>query len=351
MIKVILPHLSLRTLNGNGLLGALMLKDRYQREITYLRVSVTDRCNFRCVYCMPEQGIPRRSHEEILTYEEITRLVGKAVEMGIRRVRLTGGEPLVRRDLVDLVRRLNAIPNLEEISLTTNGFLLDRLGLPLKEAGLSRVNISLDTLDAGKFARITRGGSFEQAWKGILAAETAGLTPIKLNAVVVRGVNDDELIHLARLTLDHDWQMRFIELMPVGNQMEWGEGFPAVEKRYVSVQQMHAILEPLHLEPITIQNGNGPARVYRIPGAQGTLGFISPLGEHFCENCNRLRLTADGNLRPCLLMDTEIPVRESLRARQDVSTAIQQAIDLKPEGHELEEKVFPAIRRMIDIGG
>jgi cyclic pyranopterin phosphate synthase len=177
------------------------------------------------------------------------------------------------------------------------------------------------------------------------------LTPIKLNAVVVRGINDGELINLASLTLDHDWQIRFIELMPVGNQIDWGEGFPAVEQRYISVQQMHNILEPFHLEPITVHDGNGPARVYRIPGAKGTLGFISPLGEHFCENCNRLRLTADGSLRPCLLVDTEIPVRDRLRAGKDIGADIQQAIELKPEGHELEEKVFPALRRMIDIGG
>ncbi|MDD5370264.1 MAG: GTP 3',8-cyclase MoaA [Anaerolineaceae bacterium] len=328
-----------------------MLIDRYQREISYLRVSVTDRCNFRCVYCMPAQGVSRRSHDEILTYEEIISLVRKAVDLGIRRVRLTGGEPLIRRDLVNLVRGLHLLPGLEEISLTTNGFLLEDLALPLKMAGLTRVNISLDTLDAIKFKRITRGGSFEKAWNGILTAQRVGLKPVKLNAVVVNGVNDDELIDLARLTYEHDWQMRFIELMPVGNEMDWGAGFPPVDQRYLSVQQMHAILDPLHLEPIKITNEDGPARIYRIPGAKGTLGFISPLGEHFCENCNRLRLTADGNLRPCLLVDTEIPVREALRAGTDVGAAIKKAIDLKPEGHELEEKISPAIRRMFDIGG
>lgn len=328
-----------------------MLFDRYHREIIYLRVSVTDRCNYRCVYCMPAQGIPRRMHQEILTYEEIEGVVRTAVEMGIQRVRLTGGEPLVRKDIVNLVAGLRSIPGLKEISLTTNGHLLEQLANSLKAAGLDRVNISLDTLNSEKFTRITRGGSFEVVWKGIQAAELAGLTPIKLNAVVVHELNDMELLDLARLTIDHNWQVRFIELMPVGNEIDWGDGFPAVQERYISLQEMHKRLEPLQMQPVELINGNGPAQVFQIPGALGTVGFISPLGEHFCEKCNRLRLTADGNLRPCLLIDTEVPIRDPLRRGNDLRPAIQEAIDLKPEGHELEAMITPSLRRMIDIGG
>ncbi|MCL4562660.1 MAG: GTP 3',8-cyclase MoaA [Chloroflexi bacterium] len=328
-----------------------MLLDRFQRNITYLRVSVTDRCNFRCVYCMPAQGIPRRSHEEILTYEEIAEFVRLAVSQGIRRVRLTGGEPLVRKNLVDLVRMLTGIPGIEDLSLTTNAFLLEEYAAPLSQAGLKRVNISLDTRDATRFSRITRGGSFEKVWRGILAAEAAGLAPIKLNVVVVRGMNDDEIIDLARLTLTHPWHVRFIEVMPFGNQQDWGNGFPPYPQRYFSVQEMRTALEPLQLQPVSSTNHNGPAQEYQIPGASGRVGFISPLGEHFCDKCNRIRLTADGRLRPCLLMDTEVPIREAMRSGEELLPILQQAIDLKPEGHELDELKFPEKRKMADIGG
>lgn len=328
-----------------------MLIDRFNRDINYLRVSVTDRCNFRCVYCMPEQGVAQKSHADMLTYEEIGAFVKTAVSMGIKRLRLTGGEPLVRRDLPVLIRYLAAIPGLEEISLTTNGFLLERMAAELAEAGLNRVNVSLDTLDAEKFHAITRGGSLDQVWRGITAAEAAGLTPVKINTVAIRGINDGELIDLARLTITHPWHVRFIELMPVGNQVDWGSGFPQVAERYLSVQEMHSILETLHLQPVEMVNGNGPARMFTIPKGLGTVGFISPIGEHFCEGCNRLRLTADGKLRPCLLVDAEVSIREALRNGEDTAGYIRKAIDMKPEGHELEEEIYPQIRKMIDIGG
>jgi cyclic pyranopterin phosphate synthase len=300
---------------------------------------------------MPVTGIPRLPHSEILTYEEIEAIVKTAVEMGIQKVRLTGGEPLIRRDLLKLVKALRSFPELEEISLTTNGFLLEGLAGSLKEAGLDRINVSLDTLQPDKFTRITRGGSFDQAWQGILEAERVGLSPVKINAVVVRGVNDDELINLARLSVDHPWQIRFIELMPVGNQVDWGPGFPQVSKRYMSIQEIHQVLDPLQLQPIDIVNGNGPAKVFQIPGSLGTVGFISPLGEHFCSSCNRLRLTADGHLRPCLLIDKELNIRDILRAGGDIRPYILKAIDEKPEGHELEANILPTLRKMIDIGG
>jgi GTP 3',8-cyclase len=328
-----------------------MLIDRFGRKITYLRISVTDRCNYRCVYCMPPEGIPRQAHADILSYEEILQVAGKAVEMGIRRIRLTGGEPLVRRELVTLVRGLADIPHLEEISLTTNAFRLAELAEPLAQAGLKRVNVSLDTLRADRFERITRGGVLASVMEGLHAAERAGLQPIKLNAVVVRGVNEDELCDLARLTVDHAWDMRFIELMPVGNGMDWGPGFPAPPNRLVPVAEMHHILAPLALSPLQETAGDGPARIFRIPGARGTVGFISPVSDHFCDTCNRLRLTADGRLRPCLLLDEEIPIREALRAGLDLAPYVQTAVDLKPKGHELIDLITPANRRMIDIGG
>ncbi len=269
----------------------------------------------------------------------------------MKRLRLTGGEPLVRPDIVDIVARLSTIPGIEEISLTTNGMLLEKLAHPLAEAGLSRVNISLDTLDADKFRRITRGGNINRVWRGIAAAEDAGLLPIKLNTVVVNGLNADEIPALAQLTLKNRWQLRFIELMPVGNDHAWGEGFPDSPDRYLSVQDIQGRLASFDLQSVPNPTGNGPARTFRIPGALGTVGFISPLGEHFCQSCNRLRLTADGCLRPCLLLDGEIDVREAVRSGAPILPLLQQAVEIKPEGHELLQQHFPATRRMAQIGG
>jgi cyclic pyranopterin phosphate synthase len=249
--------------------------------------------------------------------------------------------------------------------------LLEKLAHPLAEAGLKRVNISLDTLDEDKFKRITRGGSIDRIWSGIAAAVEAGLAPIKLNTVVVNGLNADEIPALANLTVENPWHVRFIELMPVGNTQDWGTGFPVLPERYISVQEMQERLSAfdpstpfvprarrcetagsgLRLQPVTAPTGNGPARTFRIPGALGTLGFISPLGEHFCQNCNRLRLTADGFLRPCLLLDGEINLRHALRMGDPILPLIQSAVDAKPEGHELFLQHFPESRRMAQIGG
>ncbi len=328
-----------------------MLQDQYGRQITYLRISVTDRCNFRCVYCMPAEGIPWQSHTAIMQYEEIAEVVRVAASQGVNEVRLTGGEPLVRKDLPELVSLIRAIPGINDISLTTNGILLDKMAAPLAEAGLKRVNISLDTLDPQKFTRITRGGSLSRFWDGLHAAETAGLHPIKLNVVAMRGVNDDELIDLARLSMQHDWQVRFIEIMPIRNQETWGPGFPLPEDVYFPIQEMHKILAPLGLEAVEHSVGNGPAREYRLRGAVGTVGFISPLGEKFCEGCNRLRLTADGFLRPCLLKEIEIPVLPALRAGESILPLLQKAVALKPSSHELEEENYPTGRCMRQIGG
>lgn len=328
-----------------------MLIDPFGRPLTYLRVSVTDRCNLRCVYCMPPDGIPRLEHDSILRYEEIAEVIRIAASEGVREVRLTGGEPLARLGLPDLVAMISAIPGIDDISITTNGLLLERYAVPLRRAGLKRVNISLDTLRPDRFARITRGGSFEAVWNGIRAAEEAGLAPIKINVVAMRGVNDDELMELARLTLEKPWHIRFIEIMPVMNQLQWGEGFPRPEETYLPATEIKERLAPLNLQPIAEKTGPGPAREYRIPGGRGVVGLISPVSEHFCATCNRLRLTADGNLRPCLLSDLEFPVLPALRRGEPVLPILQRAAAMKPMEHELVSNRRPETRCMIQIGG
>ncbi len=330
-------------------------RDTFGRVIDYLRVSVTDRCNLQCVYCAPTPRVPRRTHQEILQYEEIVRVVDAAVGLGLRKIRLTGGEPLVRAGLPTLVAGLAKIPGLQEISLTTNGILLERLARPLADAGVARVNISLDTLRSERFDRIARGGSIDAVWRGIEAAERAGLTPLKLNMVVIRGLNDDELEAFARLTLDHPWNVRFIELMPIANQGDWGEGFPAPRRRLVPVAEIRQRLAPLgDLLAVDQVRGNGPAQIARLPGALGTLGFISAVSQHFCETCNRLRLTADGWLRPCLLQEGEVDVRAALRGGADkvqLQAVITRAVLAKPKGCRVPEPDVPPGRGMRAIGG
>lgn len=327
------------------------MRDTFERTIDYLRIAVTDRCNLRCVYCMPEEGVPFRPHEEILRYEEIERIVRVAATSGIRRVRLTGGEPLVRRDLVELVRALAAIPGIEEISLTTNGTQLAEHAHALAQAGLKRVNISLDTLNPQRFRAITRRGELSTVLAGIQAALDAGLTPVKINMVVMRGVNDDEVVAMAGQTLRHPWHVRFIEWMPVGETAQtqhWRE-------RFISAAEMRTRLEtafgPLTPTQIT---GAGPARTFRLPNAQGTLGFISAVSEHFCATCNRLRLTADGKLRFCLLREGELDLRGPLRAGVDDETLAElfrTAVRAKPIGHILREGLTVQDRVMAQIGG
>ncbi|HSB65953.1 MAG TPA: GTP 3',8-cyclase MoaA [Anaerolineales bacterium] len=336
-----------------------MLIDSWGRQITYLRISVTDRCNMRCVYCTPPEGIRWKAREEILSYEEISSVVSVAARLGIRFIRLTGGEPLVRPDLPVLISALAAIPGIEEVSLTTNGSLLEKFAKPLAEAGLKRVNISLDTLDAERFRFITRGGDIEQVWRGIATAEMVGLNPIKVNTVIVRGLNSDEIVPLAQLTRRHPWHIRFIELMPIGNGGDWGSEMPVPYDRYFSVAEMKELLTDFDLQPIHNSLGNGPERTYRIPGSQGTIGFISPVSEHFCSTCNRLRLTADGCLRSCLMSDQEVPVRAAIHKSNTLEILIRQAIAMKPESHHMSEALCLAqpaggpisTRYMTQIGG
>lgn len=328
--------------------------DGYCRPINYLRVSVTDRCNLRCQYCMPPEGIAWMPHDAVLRYEEIALVVRAAAEVGIRHVRLTGGEPLVRVGIADLVRMLAEVPGIEDLAMTTNGTLLSRHAQALVEAGLDRVNVSLDTLRPERFHSITRCGRLEDALAGIKAAHQAGLEPVKINTVVMRGTNDDEIVDLARRTMELGWNVRFIEWMPVGNTAPSDDS--AWRSRVVTAEEMRHRIEAAlgELEPAATGRGNGPARYYRLPGAQGTVGFITPVSEHFCYQCNRLRLTADGQLRPCLLSDRELDLRTPLRQGADVArikTLILQAIESKPLQHHLNECDRPENRVMSQIGG
>ncbi len=324
------------------------LSDSFQRPINYLRISVTDRCNLRCVYCMPAEGVDLMAHYDILTYEEIHTVVKAAAEMGVNKVRLTGGEPLVRAGLSDLIRLLAGIDAIDDISLTTNGILLAQHAAELKEAGLHRVNISLDTLKPERFRQITRCGSLENTLEGIEAAMAAGLTPVKINVVVMAGVNDEELADFAAKTVSDGWHVRFIEYMPVN-------GDESLAGKLVSVSEMRESIESLgKLEPWKVEVGNGPAKYYRLPGAAGTIGFITPITEHFCYRCNRLRLTADGKLRPCLLSEEEIDLKEPLRSGASVlelKNLIEKAIASKPEGHRLAEGRKKNGRPFSQVGG
>jgi cyclic pyranopterin phosphate synthase len=328
----------------------LPYRDDFGRAINYLRVSVTDRCNLRCVYCMPAEGVEKRPHGEILSYEELALTIRAAAELGICKVRLTGGEPLARLGLPEFVRMVAAIPGIDDLSMTTNGTLLARHAAALAEAGLQRVNISLDTLRSDRFEQITRRGRLRDVWSGIEAAKAAGLTPIKLNMVVVRGLNDDEVSDFARHTVSDGWHVRFIELMPIGANVDWAEDgtVPVPEIR----ARIEAEVGPLR--PIHGPTGNGPARYYQLPDAEGTVGFISALSDHFCTTCNRLRLTADGRLRPCLMSEEEIDLRTPLRAGADleeVKALLAHAIQRKPQRHHLHEAASPRDRTMAQIGG
>lgn len=326
-----------------------MSLDRFGRNIHYLRVSLTDKCNLRCVYCMAEDMV-FRPNDELMQDDELLTLMRLFAELGFDKYRLTGGEPTIRQNVVELVREMARIPGVRSLSMTTNGVLLTKLARPLAEAGLERVNISLDTLDPQKFKRITRWGSLADVWNGILASEEAGLTPIKLNAVVVRGFNDDDVAGLARLTLDHPWQVRYIEMMPFGDVADFAQ------KQVVTEAEIRERIErefgPLEL----LDNGklDGEARLYRIPGALGTLGLISSVTQPFCASCTRARLTADGVLRLCLLRDKEVNLLQPLRqgaTLDDLKQIIRDGIWNKPWGHGLAAEVIPLSRVMSQIGG
>lgn len=320
--------------------------DSFGRSINYLRISVTDRCNLRCIYCMPPEGVPQMPHSEILSYEEIRTIVQAAAELGINRIRFTGGEPLVRAELPKLIKMLSQIEGIEELSLTTNGTVLKKYALELKQAGLSRVNVSLDTLKPDKFRYITRLGELKTVLEGIKAAKAVGFEPVKINTVVMRGTNDDEILDFAKMTYEEGWHIRFIEFMPFKGVAEF---IPSVELR-----QHVSLLGKL--ESCASITGNGPATYYRLSEAKGTIGFISPLTEpSFCSRCNRMRLTPDGRLRPCLLGEDEIDLKMPLRnnaSMEELKRLILEAIASKLEHHHLEGgNVRLVKRKMSQIGG
>ncbi|WP_418791668.1 GTP 3',8-cyclase MoaA [Phosphitispora sp. TUW77] len=325
------------------------MDDVFQRNINYLRISVTDRCNLRCVYCMPEEGVNLIEHKEILSHEEIIKVIKSAVMVGIRKIRFTGGEPLLRKGITSLIAGVNEIPEIDDIALTTNGILLPKMVLELKEAGLKRINISLDTLVPEKFYRITRGGSLAKVWLGIESALDAGFEPVKINTVVIRGFNDDEVYDFAELAAKMPLNVRFIELMPIGvsDLMDW-TGFVA------TAELLERLLARYNLVPEKVA-GNGPAKSYRIPDAPGTIGFISPISNHFCALCNRLRLTSEGQLRPCLQSPLEIDLKTPLRSGatpEELAEVIRFAINSKPEKHNMEQTGWKGNRRiMTQIGG
>jgi cyclic pyranopterin phosphate synthase len=345
------------------------ISDPFQRQIDYIRVSVTDRCNLRCVYCMPPEGINLAPHWQILSYEEITKVIRAASDLGVSKVRLTGGEPLVRPHLVELVKMIKDLGTVDDLALTTNGLLLSRYARALKDAGLDRVNVSLDTLKPERFEQITRHGKLSDALAGIRSAGKVGLTPVKINVVLMRGVNDDELLDFARMSVEEDWNVRFIEPMPFDNVAEANlrndtvcSGAESRRDGYMSVAEMQQQIGAMGtLESLNLQNngardfpGNGPANYFRLPGAKGTLGFISPVSDLFCSGCNRLRLTADGKLRPCLLSDVEFDLKGPLRegaTDEEIRQLIVKVVDNKPEKHHLDESVTPTARGMSQIGG
>ena len=317
-----------------------MLKDTFNRTIDYIRISITDRCNLRCVYCMPSGGVKFLEHRDILQYEEIARILRVAVHTGMRKVRITGGEPLVRRNITDLIKMIKGIEGIHQLSMTTNGILLERYAEPLAEAGLDRVNVSLDSLKPDRFREITRGGVLDAVLRGIEAAEKAGLTPIKINMVPMRGVNDDEIGEFAKMTLTSPYQVRFIEFMPFVTEDMWNR------EKFISTEEIQSRVEEIgNLRPAKTRK-SGPARYFTFDGAAGVIGFISPISNHFCKECNRLRLTADGKLRPCLFSETEIDLKPALRnngSDEEIRRLIELSIAVKPKGHSMRmENVFPS---------
>ncbi len=326
------------------------MKDHFGRHIEYLRLSVTDRCNLRCRYCMPDEGVAAVGHGDVLSYEELLRIAAIAVRLGVCKIRITGGEPLVRRGIVDFVRELASLPGRPEITLTTNGLLLAPMAADLKAAGLSRVNVSLDSLRPERFAEITRRPGLEKVLAALEAAEKAGLVPLKINMVPIGGVNADEIVDFARLTLERPWEVRFIEFMPVSG----GLGYPP-ESRFPAAEIENELARLGPLEPLSRKGPAGPARLYRYPGGRGRIGVIPAVSHHFCSECNRLRVTADGRLRPCLFSEEELDIKSLLRAGADdasLSALLLEAVGVKPERHQIGETDFvPGQRRMQTIGG
>lgn len=323
------------------------LADQFGRRIEYLRISVTDRCNFRCLYCMPPEGLTWLPKADILSYEEIADVVRQLAPLGLRRLRITGGEPTIRPDLARLIELLRAVPEIEDIALSTNGVRLAELAVPLRRAGLDRVNLSADSLRRDRIAQIARRDLGFEPVGAATAAERAGLSPIKINVVVMRGINDDEIEAFARLTYEHPWHVRFIELMPVGDMrsLTWDHVVPSddVLERVGRLDRLTPTAGPAR--------GNGPATYFRLAGAAGTVGVITPMTHTYCASCNRVRLTADGRLRTCLFGDHEVDLRTPLRAGTALEPAFRTALAGKPREHALLQMQVGGLRALSQVGG
>jgi GTP 3',8-cyclase len=327
-------------------------RDRFGREIDYLRISLIDHCNLRCVYCMPLRGLSFVPSSELLTAEEIELVARAAVSVGFRKFRLTGGEPTLRPDVVEVVRRIASIRGVVDLAMTTNAILMPRLAKPLAEAGLSRLNVHVDTLDPDNLKRLMRFGTLSEIEAGIAAAEAAGLTPIKINAVVTRDYNDADVVEIARRALERDWHVRFIELMPLGGgetaSVALSQFVPSAETK----SRIEAALGPL--APVENAHSSDEARNYRFATGDGTVGFISPVSEPYCGACNRMRLTADGRFHLCLLNDDELDVKQAIRSGggvDDVAAILRRAVEAKPTGHRLDEGISTRDRSMFQLGG
>lgn len=314
---------------GSG--SPAMMVDSFGRRVEYLRISVTDKCNLRCVYCMPEEGLPWLRKDQLLSYEEIHAIVKLMAPMGLRRIRITGGEPLVRKDLPTLVEMIASVPGIEDLAISTNGVLLEDLAKPLRDAGATRVNISLDSFRKERVdALARRPGTFERVLAGMQAAEDAGLEPIKINTVLIRGKNDDEIADFAEATRTRPFHVRFIELMPTTANLDL-----SANEFYSCQEALEKLRELDELEAVTGPVGNGPASYFRFPGALGTVGVITPMSHNFCDGCNRMRLTADGHLRPCLFGALQTNLRDPLRAGEELVPLIAETLRIKPERHDL----------------
>ncbi len=318
--------------------------DNRGRKINYLRISVTDLCNLRCRYCMPEEGLCKKKHEDILRIEEIEEIVQEAVKLGVNKVRITGGEPLIRKGIMELIKKVSAIDKIKDIAMTTNGALLGKYAKELKEAGLNRVNISIDSLDKEKFYEITRGGNIREVLDGIEEAKRVGLMPIKLNTVLIGGFNDDEIEDFVNLAANEDIDVRFIELMPLGQASTWAKE--------------HFIPNTIILDrfpeliPLCKDDKGSPAQYYKMPKGRGRVGLINPISRHFCSSCNRIRITADGRIKPCLHSNYELNIRSLRKQNMELLDILKLAVESKPKEHTINNYEFePIVRNMYQIGG
>ncbi len=336
-------------MNNSSIKESLPVKDSYNRHIDYLRISVTDKCNLQCVYCVSSTGLKYFRNSEIMTDEEIVRFVRAAHKHGLRKVRITGGEPLLRKSIINLISSIKEI-GISDLSLTTNGIMLAGLAEDLKKAGLNRVNISLDTMNPEGFKEITKKGDINRVWEAIKEAERVGLSPVKINMVPIRGLNDDEILSFASLTFEKDYHIRFIEFMPVSSDGMWRK------EKCVSSKEILEMISGLGPMESFKFRGEGPSRNYRIKGAVGIIGIISPISDHFCSSCNRLRLTSNGKIRPCLFSNIEVDIKTPMRNGADddeIERLFLYTISIKPERHKLDENIAVAdhIKNMSKIGG